>query len=678
LTRWLLVAAASALLAGCSDETAPTDAEARHDAQVPAPDQRPSVDQDPAKAPEVTSISPTTQAGGVAFELTVHGARLGGGTVLLDGTALVTTVESETQARAQVPAQKRGARSVAVRTPAGTSAAVTLTIENAAPVIGPVADQTASEEAPFQLTLTVSDPDGDPLRVFVSGLPPGARFDEASRELRFVPDFTQGGDSFTVNVTASDGQAQTQAAFKLTIKDTIAPPSPTVVSTIDAGTYVKHKLQQKTDSYLDSPGHAGRSFEAWLGVPKSASASSRKPVRVTLHGYDNAVSSEGSGGELVINAQDSMNTYWWGYSDQLPGGAPTQGTVPPYTLRRVLHLLEWVLRTQPGADPEAVYVSGSSMGGAGALTLGLLGARHFCYVEGIIGQTIPRNHRPLRVAQLSGLWGTPQLNLPVTAGGVGVWDWQDLTRALKESPEARDQFIFTKHGKDDDLIHFGAVVQASPLTKLSFYQALPATRPGFYVVWDEGGHGPADPVLGDFWSDWGWSRVSDAVTYLRRDRAFPAFAKSSADQSPGDGTGNGKQSWDVNKGYAGAVSVPGDTGWSGELAGALNRFLRWGSAGVVDTESALELPLWVLSGSGKPAPQAGYPSIGNQLDAALPITVDVTPRRVQRFRCLPGEEVTWTFGGDSGSVTADGDGAVTVPGLKLTTTPTTLKLRRAP
>jgi hypothetical protein len=65
---------------------------------------------------------------------------------------------------------------------------------------------------------------------------------------------------------------------------------------------------------------------------------------------------------------------------------------------------------------------------------------------------------------------------------MGVWDWQDLTRALKESTEARDQFIFTKHSKDDDVIHFGAVVQASPLTQLSFHQALPATRPGFYAV----------------------------------------------------------------------------------------------------------------------------------------------------------------------------------------------------
>ncbi len=46
-------------------------------------------------------------------------------------------------------------------------------------------------------------------------------------------------------------------------------------------------------------------------------------------------------------------------------------------------------------------------------------------------------------------------------------------------------------------IHFGAVVTPSSLTQKSLYQALAAARPGHEAVWDEGAHGPADPVLGD-------------------------------------------------------------------------------------------------------------------------------------------------------------------------------------
>jgi hypothetical protein len=46
-------------------------------------------------------------------------------------------------------------------------------------------------------------------------------------------------------------------------------------------------------------------------------------------------------------------------------------------------------------------------------------------------------------------------------------------------------------------------------------------------------------------------------------------------------------------------------------------------------------------------------------------TVDVTPRRVQRFQCLPGERIRWSFGKARGTVTAAADGSVTVPRLRL-------------
>ena len=124
------------------------------------------------------------------------------------------------------------------------------------------------------------------------------------------------------------------------------------------------------------------------------------------------------------------------------------------------------------------------------------------------------------------------------------------------------------------------------------------------------------------------------------------------------------------------LHVPGDTGWSGDLAGAYNRFLRWDSTGIVDTEQRFEIPLKVLDGNGKPPPRAGYPSIGNKLDATLPVAVDVTPRRVQRFRCLPGEKVSWSFGGSNGSVQAGPGGEVTVKGLKLDTSWKSLVLTR--
>lgn len=98
----------------------------------------------------------------------------------------------------------------------------------------------------------------------------------------------------------------------------------------------------------------------------------------------------------------------------------------------------------------------------------------------------------------------------------------------------------------------------------------------------------------------------------------------------------------------------------------------------IDTSGPARRPLRVLDGPGAPPPRAGYPSIGDKRDGALPVRVDVTPRRVQRFVCRPGEAILWELGAQHGLVTAAADGSVTVPGLELTTAWQTLSLRRAP
>jgi hypothetical protein len=518
-------------------------------------------------------------------------------------------------------------------------------------------------------------------RIWLDGLPPGARFDEDSRQLTFTPDFIQGGNSYPVTVHASNEAGSTTASFSITIIDSITPSFPTITATSTESGYSKLTLSQTTDAYLDSPGHAGRKFVARVYVPNGATASERMPVRIYLHGFGGApYNGTSSGGQFRIYPHDSMNSYWWGYGDGSPGGSST--TVPNYTQRRILHLLEWVLRTYPGADPERVYVTGGSMGGAGASAFGLLYGRHFAFVEATIGQMIPRNHRPARIKQLEELWGKVQDNWQDGTSledgtALGVWDRQDITRVLLDMPEARDQFLFTKHGKDDATIHFGAVTHASALTGLSYYQTVQKEGIGHIAVWDEGGHGSADPVMGEGWWDDGFSLLFDERSYLRRDRAFPAFSRASHDRDPGDGTGNGKRAWNDNSGYAGQVGTAGDTGWSGEIAGALNRFLRWDTNGVVDEWERFEIPLFVVDGKGSAAPKAGYPTRGDRFDGSWPVTVDVTARRIRRFRCLAGEPIRWQWEGKTGTVLANDDGSVTVPQIELDTNVRTLVLTRA-
>jgi hypothetical protein len=258
---------------------------------------------------------------------------------------------------------------------------------------------------------------------------------------------------------------------------------------------------------------------------------------------------------------------------------------------------------------------------------------------------------------------------------MGVWDRQDITRLIEELSGASLPMFMTKHSKDDTTIHFGAAVMPSPLTQRSFYQALQAERVSHYAVWDEGGHGIADPVLGFNWWDSGFDPVLDALTFVKRDQLHVAFSGSSIDDDPGDGSANGNQPWNDDGGYAGSVFVAGDTGWSGDLAGALNRYLRWDATTLMDERDRLEVDLWVRSGMGSPPPAPGYPPLGDLLTASLPVSVNVTLRRVQRFVCLPGETVRYTFGAQSGTVDADADGSITLP-LSLGSSPTRLVLER--
>ncbi|HEY0093445.1 MAG TPA: hypothetical protein VGB96_03940, partial [Archangium sp.] len=123
---------------------------------------------------------------------------------------------------------------------------------------------------------------------------------------------------------------------------------------------------------------------------------------------------------------------------------------------------------------------------------------------------------------------------------------------------------------------------------------------------------------------------------------------------------NGSQPWRDDSGYAGDPKVPGDTGWDGDVAGMLNRSLRWDASRLVDSHGRFVLPLRSVHGPGV-------------TDSPV---VDVTPRRVQRFRCLPGERILWSFGAARGTVTAASDGSVTVPRLRLGEEWTPLVLER--
>jgi hypothetical protein len=239
----------------------------------------------------------------------------------------------------------------------------------------------------------------------------------------------------------------------------------------------------------------------------------------------------------------------------------------------------------------------------------------------------------------------------------------DLSRALHEDPGAQNQFLVLKHSKDDRIIHFGAVTQPSPLTGESFYTSLQSQRTGHTVAWDEGGHMSPDPNparIEGWWSD-GWDPDTDDRTYLRRNLSFPAFSGASGDANPGTGAPRDDRPWHPRAGYAGQVSVEGDTGWNGDPHGTLNRYLRWDSTALVDQFEEFTLPL----GLSPEAPEG------------TTIRADVTLRRTQRFRPNAGEALDYAFGQKNGRIVVGPDGSVTLPALLLSSKWSLLKVQHA-
>ncbi len=99
-----------------------------------------------------------------------------------------------------------------------------------------------------------------------------------------------------------------------------------------------------------------------------------------------------------------------------------------------------------------------------------------------------------------------------------------------------------------------------------------------------------------------------------------------------------------------------------EEAGQLNGFLRFGK--VEETATTAAVPLYLLTPDRWPS-RVTFPTES---------TADVTLRRLQTCRFGAGATVAWTYGECSGEVTADENGLVTVPGVKVTTTETVLTL----
>lgn len=100
-----------------------------------------------------------------------------------------------------------------------------------------------------------------------------------------------------------------------------------------------------------------------------------------------------------------------------------------------------------------------------------------------------------------------------------------------------------------------------------------------------------------------------------------------------------------------------------ETAGQVNAYFRWGQA--VEGADCVSIPLRLLS-SDEWSSRVTFP---------VKAAADVTLRRLQTCHFAPGSRIAWEFADESGLVTADEHGLVTVPQLTIEVTEKLLTLR---
>jgi len=146
-------------------------------------------------------------------------------------------------------------------------------------------------------------------------------------------------------------------------------------------------------------------------------------------------------------------------------------------------------------------------------------------------------------------------------------------------------------------------------------KALTAAHHGFAFAWNDGDHSSGSAAMGQVMKHYPAHKFA-------RNQSYPAFGNSSINSDPG----------------------PGDPK-AGDMEGGINLGFAWRD--VADEEGR-----WSAT-------------LSNELCQAE-MTVDVTPRRCQRFKAKAREKLKWTnSAGGSGEIAADPWGLVTVEKVRI-------------
>ncbi len=328
------------------------------------------------------------------------------------------------------------------------------------------------------------------------------------------------------------------------------------------------------------------------------------------------------------------------YKSFQPIRAYEQGVSVPYTEKAIAFVMDWMLRKSPWArylDAERVYATGGSMGGSGALMMGIHYPQNFAAINDIVGRTTPY-FAPLKKYghYVERLCGLIEMDVPMP-DGKSFYRYMDLGQYVLAHPGDPYPPIRMLNGKNDTTIIWN---QIPP-----FYQAANTARLGLLAYFSQQGHSSSDPDanfperIDDRKFVSGQNLPYFDIFNFSSDKPYLAFSDFSLNDNPGNGD-------------------PAD----GDLRGGLNRFPAFLKDTVMETPSFFTAYVYLY----EHAPSASA-------------TVTITPRKLQSLLHNPGTKYNWQSARDgqilqTGTVLADEYGLISIRNFPVEKQPSRLIL----
>lgn len=304
----------------------------------------------------------------------------------------------------------------------------------------------------------------------------------------------------------------------------------------------------------------------------------------------------------------AINTWWVGCNEFIYDAEAVQsGAVDNCTEEHLLYLVRWA-QDYFGTDPARTYIRGKSMGGSGAIST----AFHHPDVFATVFSDVPvvsytsrtGRDRKSNLKRLDGLCGRPCDETVMSVDGIPLMERLNSERIVMEYP-GELPFLVLCNGRTDGSIPW--------VNNPDFYRALDQAKRGFACYWNNGGHKMGFTVPEDIREF--YSRQPE----MPFGTSFPAFSNFSDNRNPGSGEKE-----------------------DGEIVGWMNRGLTWTE--IEETENSWNIRIHMK---------------GDFLPSSC--RVDVSPRRLTRFRIAPNETLLV-----SGSLLqADAKGLLTIPSIHL-------------